>query len=324
MNEKLKKIGILILMIVLVGLVISWFTVFNKGDIAIETGLENYSITIGENTTTCPNDPCIINITSGVYQLIFEKEGYNSNTVSVTAKRGKETPAVLSPTKVIKLEESVGYQNEISRPSIQAPFNVEADNIIASVWNADNSKFLYLDGSDNRLKITNKTGEGKLITSLKNITPPLNLYWAPDENKILGNQNKDLYFIEVEAGSRKKNVIDFKLSNITWSPTSDYILFNSGESLYKLDWNSFYETIKLDTFVDLSKSLWINESTLLTYTTDEEISKTIVWSYNPSNGVQETITQRFNFPIKEMKFDSGLNIVYVYNLLEEKWYEITL
>lgn len=308
-------------MLIFIGVVIIWFTVLNKGTAIITTELTNYSITIRGKITLCEVDPCSIELPKGTYQIIFEKEGYNKNTTNITIKRGTKTPVVLMPKKIIKLKLKKSNTTEKRNPKIQFPSDINPNNIISSVWNKERDSFLYLDSSDSRLKIT-KNGEESLITSLKNISPPFDLYLSDDSSKIIGNQGQDLYFIETKEGKRKKIVLNFTPSAITIAPTGDYILLNTDSELNLINWNDTNQLNNLQTSLNLNNSVWINSDELVTYEINKNNNKTIIWSFYPKTKTRINLTEKFHFPVSEIKYDQEVNKISIFNSEEKKWYEV--
>lgn len=323
MSFRTKNILVFILMLILVGLVVAWFTILNKGLIVANTGLTNYNLVINNATYECTEDPCTLEHKTGSYLGRFEKDEYNVSSFNVAVLRGQKTEITLSPKKIVNLEVSETY-NESTKPKIQVPFGVDAESIIASSWNTDNSKFLYLDIKDGKLKITDKSGEEKIITILKDIPKTLKLFWSEDESKIIGAQENDIYFIEVEIGSRKKNSLDFNPNNILMHKEGDYILLNQEDKLLKIDWDSMYEIKDLEIELDLAKSIWIDMDTIITYELDEEVNKTTIWAFTPNEKVSQTITEKFDFPITDIKFNNETQTVYVLNSKDNEWYEIKM
>jgi len=311
-------------MVTVVGLIIVWFYVLNEGRLIITTGLNNYTIYTNNEPVKCPTDPCEIKLDVGNYQIRFEKEGYNTASSKTTISRGGVSGIKFDPKKVMKIE-PISIVPKTDKPTPPIPTDLNADNIITHIWNKESDKFLFLDTSDNRLKIRKSDGQTNLITTLKNIAPPINLYWSPDEKYILVSKENDLYYIEIEMGSRKKYILDFEPTRISWSPASNFFLMNdSDNSLYKIDWEDQKSINKIDMTLDLSESTWINENTLITYKTDSAKNLTKIWTYNPSELIQESITQKFDFPLDQISYDPIQGTVYFHNSREGGWYEMKL
>ena len=323
MTNKTQNILILVITLLVLGVVILWFFVLNRGTVAVTAGLSDYSITINNITTSCPADPCLAKVKIGTYELKFEKEGYNPVSAKVDIARWKTSAVTLQPKKKVEIVPSaIIPKTEAANPAIPADLN--ADNIISPVWSAD-GRLLFLDRSDERLKIRNTDGKIKLVTVLKQITPPINFYWSADSARIIGSQKGDLYFMDVDQGSRKKQVLEFAPSDIVWSPKSDFILVDDGSgAVYKIDWENRENPKKLEADPRLSQSEWIDDSTLLVYSIDTENNKTTIWTYNPSSEIREDLVEKFDFVIDKMVYDKEAQKAYLRNPRESGWYEISL
>ncbi len=325
MTQYIRKILIVIVVLTLIVLVSIWVYAFDKGKIEVTTGLDNYKITIDEQIAFCNNDPCIIEAKSNIHNVRFEKESYNQITSTVYVKRGETTPVPLEPKKTITLQPS-DVVKDIKRPKLPAPPNFDSKySAIAYSWNENRDKYLFLDEEDDRLKIIDKEGEITLVTTLKNIESPIDFYWSSDEKRILVNKDNDFYFIDVQLGSRKKYVIDFDPEYVLWSPKNDYILLNDKEkSMYRIDWNKQNYIEPLNTKLDLSLSVWVNDDQLLIYIADEDVNKTNIFLFNPQTFTREQLTQKFDFPVDDIYYDSEINTGFLHDSGENQWYKLEL
>lgn len=323
MTNKTQNILIFAITILLLGMVMTWFFVLNRGTVAVTAGLSDYSITVNFKTTSCPADPCIAKVKIGAYGLTFEKEGYNPVSAKVEIARWQTTAVALQPKKKVEIAPSaIIPKTDVINPAI--PEDLNADNIISPVWSAD-GRLLFLDRSDEKLKIRNTDGKIKTITVLKGITPPIDFYWSADGTRVIGSQKGDLYFMDVGQGSRKKQVLEFAPPDIVWSPKNDFILVDDGSgAVYKIDWENRETLKKLESYPRLNQSEWIDDSTLLVYSIDVQNSKTIIWTYNPSSEIKETLVEKYDFPVDRMAYDKETGKAYLRNSRENGWYEISL
>jgi hypothetical protein len=326
MTNKTQNILIFLLMIILIGAVVIWFYVLNEGKLIINTGVSNYTIYADNQPTLCAKDPCEIELKVGSYQIRFVKEGYIEASSPTTIVRGKTSAVNFEAKKKMEItpvETPIGAPMEHQLGEI--PNDLNEDDIIASAWNYKNDKFLFLDNSDSRLKIREADGEIKLITTLKNIPSPVDFYWSSDDKYILANKETDIYFIEIDMGSRKKQVMDFEPTQITWSPANDFLLLNDkNRSLYKIGWEDQENMQKMDVELSLKESVWISDTTLLTYKIDTDRNETEIWTYDPVNLTKENFAQKFDFPIDKIFYNSGQNIVYFHHEREKGWYEMKM
>jgi dipeptidyl aminopeptidase/acylaminoacyl peptidase len=321
MTNKTQNILILLTMAVLIGLIVVWFYVLNKGELIINTGVDDYRIYAETEEMICPQDPCTLKLKIGTHQIRFEKEGYNTITSVTTILRGKTSALQIEARKKMEIKPSSFLPAEYTpEPSVS-----DADNIIAYSWNTKRDRLLFLDSGDDRLKIREPDGKITLITALKNILPPMAFYWSPDEKRILASQKADLYFIEIDMGSRKKQVLDFTPTGITWSPASDFIALNDEKhSLYKIEWENTEDVKKMDVELGLEKSAWISDTTLLAYTMDEKINQTEIWSFDLTDLTKEILAKKFDFLIDKMIYDPDKNTVYFRHEREGTWHEMQM
>lgn len=320
MTNKTQSILIFLLMIISIGLIVVWFYVLNYGKAIITTGLENYIIYTGNESIECLNDPCEIKLDVGNYQIQFEKEGYNKAFTSTTISRNKISNIVFSPKKIMKIE-PVSIVPKTDKPMPPIPAELNMDDIIFYAWDQDGNKLLFLDKSDDRLKIFTSDKKTNPVTTLKNILSPVNIHWSPNEKYIIINKGKDIYFIETEMGARKKQVLDFQPTQILWSPESNFFLMNdSSDSLYKIEWQNFENINKINIILSLNKSVWMDENTLITYEIDTKQNLTKIWTYDPLASIQESITQKFDFPLDQINYDPIQDAVYFHHSREGGWY----
>ncbi|MBN2087253.1 hypothetical protein JW758_02815 [Candidatus Peregrinibacteria bacterium] len=325
MTKRTKNILSFIVLPALIIVIGIWKYAFDYGTIEITAGLNDYSIKIEEVTTLCATDPCKIKLKSGIYEIIFEKEGYNQIKSKILVARGETSPMPLVPKKTIVLTQSDIVEN-VNKPKIATPpdFNSKY-SAIASTWNDERNKFLFLDKEDGRLKIIDLEGNISPVTVLKNIETPIEFYWSADEKRILGIKENDFYFIDAEIGSRKKQIIEFAPSNVLWSPKNEYILFNNEDnSVFRIDWDKQNYIYPLNTIIDLSLSVWVNNEQLLIHKFDEIENKTSVLLYNPTNSTMEQLTQKFDFPVDDIYFDQEINTGFLHDSGENQWYKLEL
>lgn len=323
MTNKTQNILILAVTALLIGMIILWFFVLNKGTVTITAGVGDYSVKINNITTICTADPCSIRSKIGTYGLIFNKDGYNSVSAKVEVTRGKISQVALNPKKKVEIMPSVVVpKTEKDIPKI-LPTDLNIENTISPTWHQD-GRILFLDKGDERLKIRNTDGKIRLVTILKTITPPIDFYWSGDGARVIGLQKGDLYFVDIEQGARKKQVLEFAPVSIIWSQKSDFILADNGSSgIYRINWED-RQPVKLEQEFTLDQSEWIDDTTLLIYSLDIENNKTIIWILDPSSGTTETLVERYDFPMDNMVYDKEAGKAYLRNSKENAWYEISL
>ena len=321
MSERAQKYLIFILMIAIIAIMLIWFYALNYGSLTINTGLTNYTLYINNKPTLCVQDPCELKLNVGNHEIIFEKDEYGTITTETYISRGEIDSITLEPKKIIKLNPSSFTQKE-EKPSLPVTTQFDSETIVASVWNTTKDKYLFLDKEDGRLKVADINGETKSITILKNIGDLIDFFWSPDENRVLISKNKDIYFIEIEQGSRHKYILDFMPVYILWSPNNNYFLLNDKDYfLYKIYWDDKENVQPMDLKLNLIQSEWIDENSLIYYTIDNEKNKTDILIFNIQTKAEEHLLQKFDFPINDIYYDAVTNIAYFYNSREKVWYE---
>lgn len=325
MTIQQKNKLIFILMLFLAFLVYLWFYPLNQGYIRVITGQNNYQITIENQIIECKNDPCSLKFQSGFYAIQIEKKEYKPVTQNIAIKRGKVNNIQIKLAKIMTLKVSdISPTLPSSQSNRPLPSSVNVDHIIAPTWNIDEKKLVYLDQNNKRLKVWSDD-KIKIITSLKNIKPPLSFYWSPNEQFILGNNNQDIYFIEINKGSRKKNVLSFNPIAMHWSPDSRYILINNEQNqLFKIELKNPHTTTPLKITLNLAQSVWINEHTILFYAIDQKRKTTIIRTYDFLTQKISTLLTKYNFPINQINYNKDDNLIFLYNAQEKIWYKLEL
>ena len=209
-------------------------------------------------------------------------------------------------------------------PSMPLPKSIDEKNVVGYKWNADGSKLLYLDSGDGKLKISDTKDVVKQVAMLKNISAPISFYWSADGNRIVAINKTDMYLIQVDIGSRKKQVIDFEPSAIVWSPDGNYFLINKDKTVLKADWGNAQSFQNLGVNFDLNKSFWIDDSTLITYETNDASEFTNIYKYTPSTKEKEVMISKNDFPVDIFTYDPAIKTAYFHNKAENNWYELVI
>jgi len=325
MSDKKQKIIAIAAIIALIGLVLIWFYPLNKGTVVVAAGVTDYQIRFdGKEWIPCPADPCSAKIGTGAHNVDFQKEKYTSPVAQITVKRGKLSALTLKPKKIMEIRPAnIVPQLPKDEEMPPLPPGLSADNILASVWNATKDKFLYLDKADNRLKIMDATGKTSPVTVLAGIAPPLGLIWSPDEKKVIGGNGRDLYFINIEEGARKKEALEFEPLNLMWSPGNGYLVLNGGkDGLYRLDWDA-RQTTALEKEIPLAQSTWLDADTLLYFTMGEG-SRASIQTYDIANNAQESLIDKYDFPLDAVTYDKEAKKAYFHNTQHGGWFEMEM
>jgi hypothetical protein len=222
--------------------------------------------------------------------------------------------------KISSLEESSDYQTTPQKPTPQLPKGIES-----GIWNKSNTKVIFLDKTDEKVKIYKKTGKVSTITVLTDIRSPLFFYWSNSEKEVIGITEKSLYLIGIENGSRKKENLSFYPSAVTWSPDDNIILLNdSNLNLYQKEKIGYNITTTVKYKIDLTQSHWVDKNRIISFEINEEKGKTTIFTYNIKEKKREIVTEKYAFPVSELRFDTEKQTAYLYHSTQKKWYEIKI
>ena len=287
MSIRLKNIFIFLITILLAGGVYIWFYPMSKGKLSVTTGQNQYPLLIGGESILCDLDSCETVLKSGFHNITVQKSGYLPETINIQIKRGDIKNISIDLRKV-----------PVLNPSSEIPEEKQALKELP-----------FLDLEDNKLKIRGEVGELKTITTLKNIKEEFVLYWSPDKKYLLGHDGDEIYFINIEEASRKKQVSEFILKNITWSPGSEYLLANNIKNeLYKIDFAAQL-TEPMEITLDLNNAVWRDNNNLIYFDYDQEENKTIINHFNVLSAKKTEIMIKYDFPVEKIVADED-NIVY--------------
>ncbi len=319
MTSLKKNFIIFIVMAIAIGAITAWFTVFNKGTLIINTGTEDYIITLNEISHYCPLDPCQIELKAGGYQLRYEKTEYYTQTQNLSLNRWETKVIEIATRKILQLNESTFIKEVGNRPLSPASNGI----ITASSWNENGTMFLYLDQEDERLKLKVEGGEPQVVTKLVNINPPLNFYWSFDDNYVLITNKEALYKIDLIKSLKNKFIYEFEIAEIKWSPNSYDFLLSDGSQIYKTNITDPDDFMLMNSKFDLKTSEWFDDNSLITYEISNN-NETKILLLNVITEEPQTLTQKTNFPIKEIYFDKTSNKIYFLHEKELIWYEIEI
>jgi len=321
MNQRTKNKVIFVIMLLIAAGIYIWYYPLDRGELSVSAGHNDYRLVVGEQNFPCPQDPCVISLKTGGYQLKIEKGGYFTQTLNFYVKRGKGNEVAVELKKIPTLTVSPIVPRSKKDVEIKKPPK-ELQNVPMSAftWDPSGSRFAFVDQDDSKLKIWSD-GSSKIITTLKNIGEGFDLYWSPNQKYLLGNEVAEIYFINIDDASRKKKIFNFNPQNITWSLGSNTILVNNeNNQLHKITFSD--ESIEhLGITLNLKQAIWANEETLIFFTYNEEENKTIIESYNPVEQGKKEIMTKFNFPITNIGMDANKTI-YFYNSADETWYKL--
>ena len=321
MSLKQKNIIVILLTILSISLVYIWFYPLNKGVLSVNTGMDNYELQINNESIICDKDPCNIKLKSGSHTIHFTKEKHYAVTKTIIINRNKITGLKLNPKKIIVFKKTNIIPETHNKPLSKPKIN--EDEILASVWNKDKNKLLFLSKTDNYLQIYQKDKDNKIITILKNLENP-ELYWSNDEEKIVAIEANSIYFIETINGGRKKKESNIEITNIIWPEQSSYLLLNNKDNeLFKIAWTNKEETKKVSEDINLKQGTWINKNEFLYFNTNKEKNISTISVYNLENEIKtELITK--NIIVDRLKYDKEKRLGYFYCPEEGEWYEIEI
>ncbi len=177
MENRTKNKLVFLFSLMLATAIYAWFYPLDRGILTVETGIEDYLISIGGKAINCPQNPCSNVLKSGFYSVRIQKEKYSPQDFQVTIKRGKVSTLSVNLKKIPSLEVSPVIPKD--KAEEERSVSEELKNTsLAPTWNKNN-QLAFIDLADNKLKIQNEAGEVKIITTLKNLNDEFELYWSP-------------------------------------------------------------------------------------------------------------------------------------------------
>lgn len=295
-----------------------WNYPLNKGVLTITANLQNYLIFSGGKTTECIQNKCEITVKPGIQEIKIQQDGYFPETIKVKIKRGKNKGIESNLQKIPKLTVSKIIPASTIEEKV-IPKELENIKILISSWNKTSDQLAFIDEADLKLKIW-KEGSVKTITLLKDASADLNLEWSDDNRNIFGQQEKVIYFINIEKASRKKGILNFNPKNIVWIPgKNDLLVNNDNLNVYRISFDTKEEE-KMDLVLNLKNITWEKEDHLIFYDDDKESNRTLISDLNIETLERTEILTKFNFPINQIETESGK--IFFHHEIEERWYEL--
>lgn len=320
MTIRTKKIIGFIITILLATGVYVWSYPLNKGSLSITADNTGYSVTSGKITTQCAQNTCTIKLKAGINNITITKNKYFTETINVFIRRGKTSSVTVKLKKIPSLTISQSApKNETKTQKL--PSELDQSQISASTFDESGALLAYLDKKDNKLKIWDNKNASQIITILNNVGVNFTLYWSPDQKYLFGSDDKDIYFIDIKKASRKKEILSFTPSNITWSLNSDYLVLNDDKyNLYKIDFAA-KKTDQLKTVVNLKNSVWNKDGELVYFTYDTTSKTSKIESFDPVNLKSRLILTEYSFQISEAVLDDKKELNF-YNPDKKAWYKL--
>lgn len=311
----------LILIVLLAGVLLTtvyvYFIFLNTGELRLDAGEGQYTAYLNEIAYPCLDNPCLLKLKSGNYELRIEKPGYYTYAENVNLGRASETELKVELEEIPRLKESGFSKESDSRPS----FPTNDDEVLAGIWNEEQSHYLFVDKTDEKLKIRDMEGGARIITTLKNLTPPLTLFWAPNEQTAIIADGRELYFIKTELGARNKFMADFEPVRAMWTP--DSVLLNDPEgALYKVSLDDFSAALPSTLKFDLDACRLLEGTKLICYRQSGNTTSVIL--VDLKDRTEEVLTERLDFPIDDIYYDSALSLAYFRESNSQTWYEIKI
>lgn len=317
MANRIKSIFIFIITILLSAGVYIWFYPMNNGKLIVTTDQNQYSIIAGGKSIPCDSDPCEITLKSDIYNIKVQKNNYLPETIKVRIQRGRtsEISVKLKKNPTLNPVSEAPEEKELRG----LPEKLKGMSATTATWDLNEEKLIFLD--NNKLKIWEENGDLKTITTLRNIGDGLNLYWAPNENNVLGNIRDETYFINIDKASRTKQILKFIPKNITWSPGGKYLLANNTDNkLYKIDFSE--KSVKpMETTLDLNNAVWNTDNSLIYFNYDQKENQTTISYFDVLSVKKTEILIKNDFLIEKIVADNN-NIVYIYSPDLESWNQL--
>ncbi len=311
-----------ILIVLLLGVTLMtiyvYFIFLNTGQLMIRTdGVGNYGIFLDDVAYPCFSDPCSLKLKSGKYELTIDKAGFYRYSGDVEVARGGETEISPALEEIPALKESNFSKELSSDPGLPS----SPEGTLGGVWNASQNRYLFLDAMDEKLKIRTGTGEPRVVTTLKNLSEPIEFFWSPNEREAIVASENEIYFIRTELGSRNKFIADFSPTQALWTPA--FILLSSeDEIIYKVAPDTFNEAERANLKFNLGSSLDIGGKQLIAYRATGNATQILLIDLEKE--VEEIIAEKLDFLVDDIYYDSALSIAYFRESESQTWYEIKI
>jgi WD40 repeat protein len=308
--------------LLLAGLVYVWFYPLNKGQVSVNTGLTGYTVEVAElagQKTLCPADPCLIPLHSDTYTMTISKDGYQKAETRVVVVRGNITRVDITLQKIFGITLAViipKYTGDVDRP---LPEGSMPENLLGHKWSPDGSKLIYLDKNDGRVKLWTPA-ESRKVTSLQGINEDIRFIWSAGRQKVVAQSGTDLYWLDIESGSRKKQVLDFTPDYMTLSPNGATLLLSGPDgTLYTIS-AEIMQAAPFESKIDPKKTVWIDDATLI-YAVTPEGGSTEIGRACLDGRPQESLLSLSNFPI-DLLYHGQDSLVYLHNSATNTWYQL--
>ena len=313
-----KFILIVLLALITLVTVYVYFIFLNTGQLKITTdGKGDYGVSLDEVGYPCFSDPCLLKLKAGNYEIKIDKAGFYPYSAELEIKRAGETNLKPELEEIPQLRISTFSKEVESKPTLPGDKNI----LLGGIWNTEKNAYLFLDEEDEKLKIRRNGKETQLVTTLKKLTPPLEFFWSPDGQKVIVADGKEIYLIRTELGSRNKVITDFNPVSVIWTENSALLNSESNE-VYMLDLESFKEIKKTNIRTDLKASFPISSNQLIAYREVANTTQIIIIELNSGN--ESVLTERLDFPVDDIYYDSDLFMAYFRESNSQNWYEIKI
>lgn len=197
----------------------------------------------------------------------------------------------------------------------------EAKNDLGGLWNETKTHYLHLDSQDEKLKWRDEKGNEHTITTLKNLTPPLEFFWSPDEGRALIINHNDLYFIGVKEGSRKKVIADFEPTQVLWLTTKVWMSDQTG-TIFEANFDRPESLQKLSLKINLDQASFVDQNQVLSYRITESTTQIVLT--NTTDMSETVLTEKPDFQIKNMSYSAEKKTAYFQEAGSGKWFELKI
>jgi hypothetical protein len=312
-----------ILIIGITGLILAalwlYFVVYNTGTVRVMTGVKDYSLTINEKETIhCPEDPCLLTLESGGYQIEFTKTDYYTQNQSVQVERRSDETLNFEARKIIVLRPS-SYSPPAKQPAIP-----KQESLLGYTWNEDGSAFYYVDKEDEKLKVKKEDESESVITEFNGLKPQLQLHLNVPQNRLLIFEEESVYNVNLSRALKKKNVLDYRPETVKWSPDYQSMLIQSQSgAIYRYPEVNFENREKLELKFDLKKSDWLDNHTLVTTIANEFGTEDVIRINIPEKET-ETLLSDQAIRANRIIADKVGKKVYIQDNKNNQWYEMEL
>lgn len=311
--NRFSQILVFLIMLMAIGGAYLWFYVFNQGTLILNSNQIPFSVQEGSKNHFCNQSPCEIKIDSGFYRFIFSSNKHFDLQESLSINRFKIHDLNLVFEKIPSLKIAPIIPPESENQTIALPDHLKNLNLISPTWNPKATQLVFIDPSDQRLKLWSADQNLQPITPLNEKNPEI--VWSTQENRLIAIQDNSLYFIDLETASRFKVDLEFFPKKILWLNNDLLLVNNSENELFQISFKE-KELKKTTQVIDLNSGLVFDGSFI--FLENQSGNEVALFQYDDLNQSSQEILRQSNFLADSWNIFE--NNFYIKNQLNDTWY----